>query len=93
VIVLHGIADGMHSQRVMHRNLKPSNVLLDENFWPLIGDVGFAREFFRDPVYMAPELLAGAHDKSEVGVFAYGRIVFYVVIGRPALPQLHILGG
>ena len=37
LILLFGIADAMrfpHSKRVMHRNLMPENVLLDENYWP-----------------------------------------------------------
>jgi serine/threonine protein kinase len=45
-IITRGIAAGigsLHSQRLIHRDLKPSHVLLDENFYPRIGGFGVAK--------------------------------------------------
>ena len=86
MIVLFGVAEGMrqlHSRRIMHRNLKPSNVILDENLYPKIGDVGFVREYSRNPAYMAPEMLSGGSYKSKVDIYAYGMVVYHTVCGKP----------
>jgi serine/threonine-protein kinase len=47
-IVLMGIAVGMalmHSNKWIHRDLKPDNVLLDDSLEPRIGDFGLAKLF------------------------------------------------
>lgn len=86
MITLFGIAEGMrelHSHRIMHRNLKPSNVIFDDRLFPKIGDVGFTREYDRNPCYMAPEMLNGGPYKSKVDVFAYGMIAFQLITQSP----------
>jgi TPR repeat protein len=85
-IVLFGIAEGMswlHSKRVIHGNLNPANVILDDNMRPLIGDCGLTREFHRNIGFMAPELLSHEKYKSKIDVWSYGMIVYQIVMGIP----------
>ena len=87
-----GIAAGlafMHKKRFIHRDMKPENVLLDENMYPMISDFGLARELPKDlealtqcvgtPLYMAPEILQGGIYGEPADVYAYGMLLYELV--------------
>jgi len=68
VTLLTGLVDvarGMnflHSSNVVHGDIKPANILVDDNYHCKLGDFGFSRElgalaFGGTPEYMAPECL------------------------------------
>lgn len=84
--IAYGIAAGMaylHSQKMIHRDLKTQNVLLDERKYPIICDFGSSREkdilmtgTIGTPNYMAPEFLKTEPYDEKVDVYAFGMILW-----------------
>lgn len=59
--IILGVARGLqylHEDsplRIVHRDIKASNILLDEKFQPRIGDFGLARFFPEDQAYLSTQ--------------------------------------
>jgi len=97
--LLAEVADGLHAaheQGVIHRDVKPANILVDDDLAPVLIDFGLARDvrnkvsFTHSGVamgtlaYMAPEQLGrdpGAVDR-RVDIFALGLILYRAVTGE-----------
>ncbi|KFK34585.1 hypothetical protein AALP_AA5G165100 [Arabis alpina] len=79
--------------QVIHRDVKSSNIMLDENFNAKLGDFGLARQIEHDKSpeatvaagtmgYLAPEYLLTGRATEKTDVFSYGAVVLEVVTGR-----------
>jgi protein kinase A len=86
-----GILEGltyMHRRHIVYRDLKPENVLLDSDGYPVIVDFGFSKvvtdktyTFCGTPLYLAPEIvLSRGHDRA-VDYWSLGCLIYEMLFG------------
>ncbi|KAK2646122.1 hypothetical protein Ddye_021317 [Dipteronia dyeriana] len=81
-------------QRIIHYDIKPENILLDENFFPKVADFGLAKLCNRENThitmtgrrgtagYTAPELWVPFHVTHKCDVHSFGMLLLEIVSRR-----------
>ncbi|KAD5960706.1 hypothetical protein E3N88_12178 [Mikania micrantha] len=97
--IIFGVARGLthlHNEfhvKIIHRDIKLSNILLDNDFQPKICDFGLARLQPEDQThvstrlagtlgYMAPEYATKGHLSEKVDTYSFGIVILEIISGR-----------
>lgn len=91
-----------HSQKIIHQDVRPSNVLLIRPDWPLLMDFGLAKVVASHPrdtitgtnsmgLYLAPEQLTGQEVDQRADIYSLGLVLYELLTGKLPFPPLSAL--
>lgn len=80
---------------IIHRDMRPNNILITHDFEPLVGDFGLARlhcewnidmeqQVIGASGYLAPEYFEGVNITEKIDVYAFGVILMELITGKRA---------
>ncbi|MDP2308177.1 MAG: serine/threonine-protein kinase [Pseudomonadota bacterium] len=92
-----------HTNGVVHRDVKPENILLDDAGQVKVADFGIARlldtpgttrtgALIGTPAYLSPEALAGAPPDPRMDLYAVGAVLYQCVTGALPVGALDSVG-
>lgn len=85
--------DHAHRQGIIHRDVKPNNILISRDGRPLLTDFGIAKALHESqgltrtgmsigtPEYMAPEQIQGQQVDGRTDIYALGNVLYEMLVG------------
>ena len=84
--------DAAHAQNIIHRDVKPSNILFDSTGEAFLSDFGIAKSkaisaddgewLVGTPAYMSPEQVKGEHVDGRADIYAMGVMLYRLLTGE-----------
>lgn len=92
---LHFLHEGCRGGPIIHRDVRPNNILLTHDFVPMLGDFGLARWKTSDDTlqtqilgalgYLAPEYAENGIVSVRTDVYAFGIVLVQLISGRKVI--------
>ncbi|HTQ21578.1 serine/threonine-protein kinase [Mycobacterium sp.] len=100
VRIVEGVAKALHAAHkvgLVHRDVKPSNILLDDDEFPYLIDFGIARSANDSRLtktgsmigtlqYMAPERMGSGQEDARADIYALACVLYECLTGTPPFP-------
>ncbi|XP_020107879.1 inactive protein kinase SELMODRAFT_444075-like [Ananas comosus] len=91
----------LHQNNIIHRDMRPSNILVTHEFEPMLGDFGLAKMQRNDIEklsekkvvgmvgYLAPEYAERGRVSTKTDVYSFGVVLLELITGQTALERNH----